>query len=130
MNVHEEQFARSFIVHEKCERYLTLLQSQRGRKKLRDSLYHCRDIDKRFAHQLPAADQNSESVARILRSKGAPEKCYLFSTESAFDGREMQLLNALYEIVNSGSGTFVSCIPGKLGYFEFEDMKERYILER
>jgi len=27
-------------------------------------------------------------------------------------------------------GAFVSCIPGKLGYFESEEPGERYVLER
>jgi len=130
MNVHEEQFARSFIVPEKRERYLSLLDSKRGRKKLRDGLYHCRDIDYRFAHLVPAGEQYAEAIERVLKSKGAPEKCYLFSAESEFDGREMFLSEALWEVVDSGSGTFVSCIAGKLGYFEFEDMGERYILEK
>lgn len=130
MNVHDEQFARSFIVPEKAERYLTLLQSDRGRKKLRAGLYHCRDIDYRFAKLLGPAEQNAESIERILRSKGAPDDCHLFSADSEFDGREMTLSDALAEVVDSGSGTFVSCVAGKLGYFEFEDMKERYILER
>ena len=130
MNDHEEQFARLFILPEKCDRYLTLFQSKRGRKKLRAGLCHSGDIDNRFARQVPAADQNAESVERILKSKGASDNCYLFSAESAFDEREMKLLDALQEVVGSGSGTFVSCIPGKLGYFEFEDTKERCVLER
>ena len=130
MNVHEEQFAHSFITPEKRERYLSMLDSKRGRKKLRDGLYHCRDLDSRFAHLVPTGEQYSESIERVLKSKGAPDKCYLFSADDKFDGREMLLSEALSEVVDSGSGTFVSCIAGKLGYFEFEDMKERYILEK
>ena len=130
MNIHEEQFVRSFIVPEKRARYLELLDSKRGRKKLRDGLYHCSDIDERFAHLVPPAEQWAEPVERILKSKGAPETCYLLSAEDEFNEREMLLSEALEEVVNSGSGTFVSCIPGKLGYFEFEDANERYILEK
>jgi hypothetical protein len=43
MNPHEEQFARAFIVREKRERYLTLLESERGRAKLLNGFNHCRD---------------------------------------------------------------------------------------
>jgi len=130
MNVHEEQFARSFIVSEKRDRYLSLLDSKRGRKKLRDGLYHCRDLDERFAHLVPSGQQCSEHIERVLKSKGAPEKCYVFSADDEFDGREMPLSEALSEIVGFVPGTFISCIAGKLGYFEFEDMSERYILEK
>jgi hypothetical protein len=114
MNVHEEQFARSFIVPEKRERYL----------------YHYHDMDYRFARLIPAGDQYAEAIEHVLKSKGAPDTCHLFSAESEFDSREMGLSEAWYNVVGSNSGTFVSCVPGKLGYFEFEDMSERYILEK
>ena len=130
MNIHEQQFIRSFIVPEKRDRYLELLGSEKGRKKLRAGLYHCRDIDQRFARLLSSEDQNSTNVERILKSKGASESCYLLSAENDLDGREMSLSEALFEVVGSNSGTFVSCIPGKLGYFEFEEMGEKYILEK
>jgi len=29
-----------------------------------------------------------------------------------------------------GNGTLLSCIPGRLGYFEGEDPGERYVLAR
>ncbi len=130
MNVHEEQFARSFITQEKRDRYLSMLDSKRGRKKLRDGLYHCRDLDSRFAHLIPSGQQYTEHIERVLKSKGAPEKCYVLSADDKFDGREMPLSEALFWIVGSNSETFISCIAGKLGYFEFEDAGERYILEK
>ena len=130
MNIHEEQFARFFIKPEKSDRYLSMLDSKRGRKKLRDGLYHCRDLDSRFAHLVPSGEQYSTSIGRVLKSKGAPDTCYVFSADDEFDQREMLLSKALSEIVGFVPGTFISCIAGKLGYFEFEDMSRRYILER
>jgi hypothetical protein len=41
----------------------------------------------------------------------------------------MLLSEALREVVGRGMGTFVLCVPGKLGYYEGEDAGERYILE-
>ena len=40
----------------------------------------------------------------------------------------MPLANALEETVGMNMGTFNSCIPGKLGYFEFEDLGENISL--
>jgi hypothetical protein len=34
------------------------------------------------------------------------------------------------DVVGSSSGTFVSCIPGRLAYFEGEDPGARFILLR
>jgi hypothetical protein len=44
------------------------------------------------------------------------------------DGKEVNLQIALEETIGRQMGTFISCIPGKLAYFEDED--GRYILER
>jgi len=37
---------------------------------------------------------------------------------------------ALGEVVGRQMGTFLSCIPGRLAYFEGEDMGFRWVLER
>ena len=130
MNEHEEQFTRSFVVVAKRERYLTLLAKEKTRSKVAHGLNHTRDLDMRFATAVPPAQQNAEAIARILRSKGAPERCHVMSSDSAVDGLELELDGALAQIVGYGSGTLVSCIPGKLAYFEYEDPGMRYILER
>ena len=129
MNIHEEQFARSFIVPEKRARYLELLDSERGRKKLVWGFDHCKDLDMRFASLIPPNQQNADSIERILKSKGAPEKCYVMSSGGEIDAREMLLSEALQKTVGWG-GTFISCIAGKLGYFEFNEQSERYILKK
>jgi len=41
----------------------------------------------------------------------------------------MGLLDALKSVVGYGMGTVISCIPGRLGYFEGE-FRERYILQK
>jgi hypothetical protein len=130
MNPHEEQFARAFIVPAKRDRYLTLLESKGGRTKLLNGFSHCHDLDPRYATLIPATQQSDSAIESLLRRKGAPETCYVMSDNRDIDGREMSLSEALSEIVGCGGGTFISCVPGKLGYFELEDLSERYILER
>jgi hypothetical protein len=49
-----------------------------------------------------------------------------FSAEG--EGRELPLEDALIELDFSGFGGFISCIPGRLGYFM--DEWDRYVLER
>lgn len=130
MNIHEEMLARSFIVPDKKDRYLSLLGSRKGRKKIVDGLNHHTHLDRRYAHLLPAGQQNVPAIEKMLKQKGAPETCYIMSSDPDIDGKEMELHEALMIVVDSNIGTVVSCIAGKLGYFEFEDMGERYILER
>jgi hypothetical protein len=52
------------------------------------------------------------------------------SADSNLDGRQMELAAAIDEVVGGGQGTFVSCVPGKLAYFEGEDMHAHYICYR
>ena len=130
LNAHEYEFARNFIVPEKRARYLSLLESKRGRKKILNGFNHCHDLDPRFARRVPANQSSAESIAVILLRKCAPDTCYVMSDNPDLDGREMKLTDALSETVGMDAGTLVSCIPGKLAYFEMEAFDGRYILER
>jgi hypothetical protein len=130
MNSHEEQFARCFIVPRKRARYLTLLESKRGRAKLLNGFNHCRDLDPRFAKEIPTGQQSANSIEALLRRKGAPDTCYVISDNRDIDGKEMSLPDALLETVGMDVGTLISCVPGKLAYFESEAFDGRYILER
>jgi hypothetical protein len=40
------------------------------------------------------------------------------------------LADALSRVIGAGYGTFLSCVPGKLGYYEAETPGERYFLIR
>ena len=54
----------------------------------------------------------------------------MLSSNSDLDGREMPLDDALQAVVGAGEGTFISCIPGKLGFYAFSEMKASYLLFR
>ena len=130
LNTHESEFAHNFIVPEKRARYLALLESTSGRKKILNGLNHCPDLDPRFASRIPGNQSSAESIEAMLLQKGAPDTCYVMSDNPDIDGRELSLTKALSETVGMDAGTFVSCLPGKLGYFEMEGFDGRYILER
>lgn len=130
MNQHEEGFATAFIVPVKRDRYLSLLASPKGKLKLTHGFNHCGDLDMRYAKTVPVAQQHVDAIKEILEEKGAPTLCYVMSANPEINGQEMLLHKALKETVGQTMGTLISCIPGKLAYFEFEDVGERYILER
>ena len=127
---HDTALVRAFIAAERRDRYLGLLASARGREKLRRSLAHCRDLDMRFAHELPHGVHTPTAIAELLRTKGAPAECVLLSESDALDGRRLPLEEALSAILGRGMGTLVSCVPGRLGFYEGEGPRERYLLER
>ena len=130
MNQHEEMFAREFIIPEKRDRYVSLIGSVKGRKKIVAGFHHIRDLDDRYAKLIPSNQQSGESIYRLLKEKGAPEFCYIMSDDSAIDQKEMPLREAILKVEGTNYGTLVSCIAGKLAYFETEDMSGRYILAK
>ena len=125
---HERGIIRSFIIPVRQYRYLEMLAKPKRREDLTASLAHFKHLDMRHTVQIPPHQQHIAEIFQLLKSKGAPETCYALSEDSELDGRELSLSEALKEVVGRGMGTFLSCLPGRLAYFEDED--QRWILER
>ena len=130
MNPHEQAFVESFVQSPRRERALLCLANRKKRSKFVHEFAHHGTyvLMTECLRSIKPSQQNPDSIYAILRSLGASETCYVIS-ESTFDGEEMELLAALQEVVGSGMGTVISCLPGRLGYFEGE-WKERYILQK
>lgn len=126
---HEEEFIKRFVISERRRRYLSLLEARKGRKKLVEALDHFDDLDTRYAKLVPANAQTINQIEVMLKRKGALEHCHVMSSNTDIDNQEMRLHDALEETVGRGAGTVISCIPGKLAYFEGEEPNRRYILE-
>ena len=130
MNIHEELFVKNFIVLRKRERYLELLGKQKSRNKILNEFRIHWDLVEECMTLVPPNQQFSGDTYKILKSKGAPETCYIISNNWDIDEKELPLKAALEAVVGHGGGTFVSCIAGRLGYFESDEATERFILEK
>lgn len=126
----EAALIRAFIIPTKRERLVELLAKPKRRQDVLNTLYHFAGLDPRFISRIHGAESSAEGIEALLRSKGAPDLCYAISTDSELDGRTVPLREALTRILGLGHGTFLSCVPGSLGYFEGEEIGERYVLER
>jgi len=129
---HEQATIRAFVLRDKQERFLAFLAKPKSRKKFTNELAHFRWFDQRFANPVPwKVDPNLklgerhlqgiESICRLLRSKGATRTCWVISEDGKVYGQEMDLESAVEEVIGSGMGTILSCIPGKLALFAGED---------
>lgn len=127
---HEESLVKAFIVTRKRDRMLSLLANPKRRRTVLEALYHLRELDERFVEPIPPNDQTPEGIAKVLRSYGAPDSCWVISTNISLDARGMLLDKALAAIVGYGGGNLISCDPGKLALFEGEGPKDRCILRR
>jgi hypothetical protein len=127
----EERVVRTLIAPQRRAQYLSRLASEKTRQKFMNThLFHMRDLDARFAQQLPTGQQNSEDVLRLLHERGAPDRCYVISGSSDFDGEEVELGAAVDDVFDGSDGTFVVCVPDRLAYFQGEEPGEGYLLER
>lgn len=125
---HEEALINSFIVSARRNRYLEFVRNPKNRGKFIARLPHFNDLDWRFVFSIPGIQQTPVAIEDLLRSRGAGSKCWVISTDREIDGRESDLSTALERTVGEQAGTFLSCVPGKLAYFEDED--GRFVLER
>lgn len=125
---HEEALIKAFIPRHRQERFLEIIAKPKKRAKLLAELYHFKALDPKFRVDVPANQRNPSALSRLLKAMGAGPVCYVMSTNSTLDQRELALDTALAETVGSQEGTLISCVPGNLAYFEDED--ERYILQR
>jgi len=125
---HEEELIKAFFQPTKRERYLEMIAKPKKRARFLQELYHFKSLDPRRCFTLPKGVHTPEQIAAFLGQKGAPQTCWVTSVDRALDGREMPLLDALKEVWGCGIGAFLSCIPGRLAYFEDED--DQWILER
>ena len=120
MNDHESGFLQ-FLVEPNRRRLKELLEmGEKRRNYLRSRLHHSVRLDPRYSQQLNGQDVSANALAPLLRKYGAPSDCYIFGSHEELDGRTMPLHDALDEVISIGAGTFISCVPGRLGFFQYE----------
>ena len=120
---------RAFVIPAKARRYADLLATKRGRTKIVCGLDHFKDLDPRFCRKIPDSG-DERTILHMLHELGAPSLCHVISSNAELDGCDMPLRDALALAVGSGFGTFISCVPGQLAYFEGEGPSYRYICHR
>jgi hypothetical protein len=125
---HEEAAVKAFIRSNRQERYLKFLSNPKQRHRFTSELAHFKALDPKCLVAIPPNQENPSRVAELLATMGAGSRCWVISENSELDSRELGLREALDETIGSGMGTIISCVAGKLGYFEDEDV--RYILQR
>ena len=128
----ERKFIEAFITSAKRDRLLGFFASEKNRWKglLELEHFHPDIIDARWAESIARTESKPAVISRLLRQKGAPDDCYVFSNCKELDKRFMSLDEAIREVHGVGIGTVVSCIPGELAFFEGELFPDEHILER
>jgi hypothetical protein len=127
--VHSElQLIAAFVKRSKRDRYRELLSNPRLRHKFINLLPHFADFDPMYRLPIPSNRLFVENIRIELKKRRSPDIVLAISEDPSLDQKELTLVEALKQIVGSGMGTVLSCIPGRLAFVETED--ERFILER
>ena len=126
---HEQLVIDCFVDKSQRDRLKQLTKTKKGRIKLRHYLAHSIKFNKRYILQIPKNMETPDDVFQLLVKKGSPNNCcYLISENTNFDGKTIKLKDALQDIIGSNIATIISCVPGKLAYYEGEELNERFIL--
>ncbi len=131
LHPHEDAVIRKFFVHSRRLPFIRGLSgTAKSRTQAMSQICHFYDWVPGTAHEIPASDRHPDAVYQLLRAKGAPLLCHVMS-EGDLDGRDMDLREALVEsFAHASYCTILSCIPGRLAFYQDEYPEERYILER
>jgi hypothetical protein len=133
---HEDALIRAFVLPTRVERCLYLVADPRRRRKFTGELGHFSWFDPTYSTpvkwkadpSLPLWErhlQGKRHIVELLRSKGAGRTCWVLSDRRDKDCQEVDLEKGVEDI---SDGSILSCIPGRLAYFEGED--ESLLLER
>lgn len=126
LNEHERLLIENFVTKSKQERLRFLMSEPSRRKRVRAKFSSTFVLVEEKRKSIPGPDQSPAGIYQLLRNSGAPEHCYTISEDAEIDGKDAKLREILDRLVGAGFETIVSCVPGKLAYFEGE--RERYIL--
>lgn len=124
---HERLLVERFVKKDKRERIGLLLSKPGSRRRLRAKFSSTFKFLEEKKKSIPPSDQTPAGIHQRLQAMGAPDHCYLISEDIELDGKQLDLRETLDQLIGGGIATVVSCIPGKLAYFEGE-RQERYIL--
>jgi hypothetical protein len=67
-------------------------------------------------------NSNPIEIETLLKSYGAGKPCYAISWIEGINGKKVSLHTVLEHAVGLGLPSFISCISGKVVYFEAEQM--------
>jgi hypothetical protein len=126
----EIEIVTGFVLRSKRERYAGFLGSAKGRRKFIDSLYHFNDFDPDVVVEVSSGSATREGVRKELQRRGAGPSCYIISTNANLDRTTSRLSDAVNQVFAVVEGTTISCVPGRLAYYEGEPPKNRFILHR
>jgi hypothetical protein len=124
----EQAAIRAFVVRARQALYLALQSDIANRARFLERLLSGRDFDPAMAVPLGDDEQEPDQIAARLHRMGAPDGCHVIGDIDTLDGRDATLDETLKRLVGSGKRALVSCVPGRLAFFEAGN-DQRFLLQ-
>ena len=115
----EELVISAFILKRRRERARIELFNEKKREHFLWYMHDEAAFESNYMQKIEEPVSSTRIVYDILKKCGAPDSCYVMSLFSSCDGQIVTLEQGLSEVVFNGHG-LISCIHGKLAYFEGE----------
>lgn len=128
LDAHESNFIQSFVDVDRRKRWAEALVNKRKRNLFLIRLADSRDFIKIHMHPINPSPRTYKELLVQLKILKTQELCHIISQYSALDGCKLELQEAIRRVFGIGLGSIVSCVPGKLAYFEGEMPKDRWLL--
>lgn len=125
----EIEAIKRFVIKERRPRILALIADRNVGEGFGYLAHFVRYLDLRYFKKVPSMSSNREIdfILNEIKQHTSHKRCHVMSEDKSIDGTEMDLKEALSEIVGSGSGSLLILEKGKIVYYESEEMKERYV---
>lgn len=119
---------KNFVVKHRKDRYLAITEKPNkwGGYGFGELAHFTSNLDPRFCKRIPGSLQSDEYVLAEIRSLTSTTECYIMHESREFDGKWMDLREALNKILGHNLGAFIIVDNGAIIYHESETMKERY----
>ena len=125
----ENKVVDAFVIRRKKERAIFELSNPEKRERFISRIEDY--FDTRYVSQIDGHVATYQDLYRVLKVHGAPEMCYVMGIyEPNYDGKIINLKEAL-TICFRGGPVLLSCIHGKLAYYEAHPqcvVSPRYIM--
>lgn len=130
---HERCFITSLIPAHLWDRFAALLPGfeQRKRAKLLNQLAHL-DLSADLSGFSPVnvSKYDPSGMAEVLRKAGAQNVCYVISENPAWDAQYWVLDTILELCVGAGHFVALSCLPGRLYFWQNEEANTCHLIVR
>ena len=122
----EQALIEKFVIKQKRDRYLTLLATDKNRKKFTKELYHFNDFNWNLFHEISGNEIVREILTNKIKNKKNISACYIISADTNYDKKEMSVEEAIANVLGI-EGTILIFGNAEIIYYEGEPPKRRYI---